>query len=207
MTPDTAHDARVAGWGFDSPGDVTTEILAPPSQLAHVNLRTLSPYHRALLVMDGTVTTFIEAYAMEPLDISRVAQGTGTLTSDDPWLDARTGTEVIRREVVIEGRVTGALYAHALSLMIESRLPASVRQRLAIAGEGIGRILNDDHLETRREVLWSGRERRPALPSWSVRAPSVEVLTRTYRIFHGGAPIAVICERFPAGIERTPSHH
>ena len=205
--PEVAPVTRSANRGFDPPLDVTSAQLAPAAKLAHVNLRTLSPYHRALLVIDGTVTTFIEAWALEPLEIHRVAQASCALTMDDPWLDAPAGTEVIRREVVIEGRETGSLYAHALSLMIESRLPDAVRHRLSIDGEGIGRILNDNHLETRREILWSGRERAPDLPSWSMRAPGAEVLTRTYRIFHGGRPLAVICERFPAGIDRSPSHH
>ncbi len=36
------------------------------------------------------------------------------------------------------------------------RLSAAVRQRLEIHGAGLGRILNENEMETRREVLWYG---------------------------------------------------
>jgi chorismate-pyruvate lyase len=63
-------------------------------------------------------------------------------------------------------------------------------------------------LETRREVLWFGREReaagREAAGFGSLG--DVDVISRTYRIIYSGKPIALICERFPIGADRTPTH-
>ncbi len=52
---------------------MTAQASRPP-ELDELDLRTLTPFQRALLVLDGTVTKFIEAYTMEPLDIIRLAQ-------------------------------------------------------------------------------------------------------------------------------------
>ncbi|HEX9897692.1 MAG TPA: chorismate pyruvate-lyase family protein [Candidatus Methylomirabilis sp.] len=206
MRPDVAGELLAGNDGFDPVSDLTTAQPARPAHLSQVNMRTLSPYHRALLVTDGTVTKFIEAYTMEPVDIRRVSQETRTLHSDDPWLQAPAGTQVLRREVIIEGRYSGSVYAHAVSSMIESRLPPAVRHRLDVEGGGLGRILNDSRLETRREILWFGRERAGSQPESDVLGSSGEVITRTYRILHGGKPLVLICERFPRGADRSPTH-
>lgn len=197
MRPEVASELIAADSGFDPLIDLTTAQPKRPAGLSPVNLRTLSPFHRALLVTDGTVTKFIEAYTMEPVDVRRVSQAVRPLTSDDPWLEASAGTSVVRREVVIEGRYTGTAYAHAISLMVESRLPSSIRRRLDVEGDGLGRILSDSQLETRREVLWFGRERDSSAQESEAMRTSGEVISRTYRIVHGGKPIILICERFP----------
>jgi chorismate-pyruvate lyase len=191
--------------GFDPLRDLTTAQRDRPGHLSQINLRTLSPYHRALLVTDGTVTKFIEAYTMEPVDVRRVSQEARTLLADDPWLQAPAGTGVLHREVLLQGRYSGTVYAHALSVMIESRLPAAVRQRLDMDGDGLGRILNDSRLETRREILWFGRDRRGLVESEAVGQLG-EVITRTYRILHAGKPIVLITERFPTAADRSPTH-
>ena len=206
MRPEVAIELLAGNDGFDPVSDLITAQPERPAHLSQVNMRTLSPYHRALLVTDGTVTKFIEAYTMEPVDIRRVSQDTRTLQSDDRWLQAPTGTSVVRREVTIEGRYSGTLYAHAVSTLIESRLPTAVRQRLDVEGDGLGRILNDSRLETRREILWFGRERAGQVPESDAIGPMGEVITRTYRILHGGKPIMLISERFPMGADRSPTH-
>jgi chorismate-pyruvate lyase len=191
--------------GFDPLSDLTTAQPARPAHLGLVNLRTLSPYLRALLVTDGTVTKFIEAYTMEPVDICRLSQGVRTLPSDDLWLQAPAGTMVLRREVVLRGKYSRTVFAHAVSVMVESRLPADVRQRLDVEGDGLGRILNDSRLETRREVLWFGRERSGQKSESEPLGTTGEVITRTYRIVHGGRPVVLVCERFPIGADRSPT--
>ena len=50
---------------------MTAQASRPP-ELGELDLRTPTPLQRALLVLDGTVTKFIEAYTMKPLDIVRL---------------------------------------------------------------------------------------------------------------------------------------
>ena len=53
----TVHPDAV-GVGFDPLSDLLVAQVDKPAHLKAINLRTLTPYQRALLTIDGTVTTF-----------------------------------------------------------------------------------------------------------------------------------------------------
>jgi chorismate-pyruvate lyase len=178
--------------------------FARPDELKSVNLRAISPYHRALMSIDGTVTKFIEAFRMEPVRVSVVSQENRALAEDHEWLDAEAGTPVIAREVELRGEISGRFYAFAPSLLVVGRLPRSVREQLDVHPQGIGRILSDANLETRREILWYGREQLDPPPPGSAHDM---FLSRTYRIMAGGTPLMLINEKFPTGEDALPSHH
>lgn len=76
-----------------------------------------------------------------------------------------------------------------------------MRDGIEIQGEGIGRLLNDSELETRREVLWYGREHQPELPKMVRESAGSYFVSRTYRIISKGQPIALINEKFPLSPE------
>ena len=192
--------------GFDPLHALMRAQPERPPQLAAVNLRVLTPFQRALLVIDGTVTKFIEAYVMEPVDIRRIAQDRRVLPTDHPWLDAVAGTELSVRQVLIEGRYSRRPYVYAVSLVVPDRLPDDARRRLEVDGSGIGRVLGETRTETRREILWYGREHAADVPEDVARHTGGEFVSRTYRIITGGRPIALINEKFPLEIDRQPAH-
>jgi chorismate-pyruvate lyase len=213
MDTNTAHESttRVAETpAIGGPFDPTRELfVAPqsrPADLRPVNLRALSRFQRALLVIDGTVTKFIEAYTMEPVDVTRIGQERLTLSQDHAWLQAPAGSVVARREVVLRGRYSGTLYAHAISLIAIDRLPDDIQRDLDVDGGSIGRILLGNRAETRREILWCGRQHTTAPTEAIGHLVGPECLVRTYRVISGGRPIALITERFPAGRDRLPVH-
>jgi chorismate-pyruvate lyase len=70
----------------------------------------------------------------------------------------------------------------------------------------LGRILDASEAETRREILWYGRERVKDLP-WDPESEGEDFLTRTYRIILAGEPILLIKEHFPLGERLLPEHH
>jgi hypothetical protein len=47
---------------FTPMSDLFVAQFTRPKHLEQINLRSLTPFQRALLVLDGTVTKFIEAY-------------------------------------------------------------------------------------------------------------------------------------------------
>ncbi|NJN69483.1 MAG: hypothetical protein HC801_03780 [Nitrospira sp.] len=73
---------------FNPMEDLLTAQFALPADLRELNLRTLTPFQRALMVIDGTVTKFIEAYTMEQIEILRLGQEIRPLTVDNEWLEA-----------------------------------------------------------------------------------------------------------------------
>lgn len=191
---------------FDPLKEIRQGTFCSESQLQELNLRALSPLQRALLVIDGTVTSFIEAYMMEPVEVQRIRQERCPSSSQHRWLQPEPAEEIIEREVLIRGGYTGTLYVYAISFILPTRLPAQIRNRLDVQGEGIGRIILDEKLETRREVLWFGRERLESPPS-ALGEQQTEFISRAYRIMYGERPIVMINERFPWSLRRLPEHH
>ncbi len=192
---------------FDPLRELFVAQASRPEQLGEVNLRALTPYQRALLMIDGTVTKFIEAYTLEPVEIIRLSQMTQTLTEEHHWLEAAAGTGVIAREVLLRSRYGQAPLAYAASLVVPERLPHAVRESLEVHGQGLGKILLNTQVETRRELLWYGMERPKRLPEDFRHLAGREFLSRTYRIVAGGQPIMLITEKFAPVADRLPSHH
>lgn len=182
---------------FDLAGEVFTAQSQRPASLAPVDVSTLSPFQRALLVIDGTVTWFIEAYTNERVEIRRLAQARSVLAADDPWLQAPAGETVIERQVLLCGLPSGRCHAWAESRIAAARLPAAAREALDREPGGIGRILVDAALETRRECLWFGRSQRSDVPEPVAAGMGTDFLMRTYRVIAGGHALMVISEHFP----------
>jgi len=175
-----------------------------PDHLATVAAAGLSPLQRALLAIDGTVTSFLSAWALEPVTVRPLAQrtvplaraGAGRPTPAD-WLEAPAGTPVIEREVLLLGADSQRLFAHAESLICVGRLPAALRAGLESGGLSLGQLLLMPGFASRREGLWYGRERPAGLPPAVAALAAPDFLTRTYRVSAAAEPLMVITERFP----------
>jgi len=205
---DTVQEQEsVATGAFDPLHELFVAQTSRPAHWGEINLRALTPFQRALLMIDGTVTKFIEAYTLEPVEIIRLSQVTQPLPEDHLWLNAPQGTSVIAREVLLRSRYGRAPLAHAISLIVPERLQGAVKQALDLDGQGLGRILFESQIETRRELLWYGKERPQRLPEDLRHLADREFLARTYRIIACGQPIMLINEKFAPIGDRLPSHH
>lgn len=192
---------------FDLLQDLFVAQSSRPDHLDEVNLRTLSPFQRALLVIDGTVTKFIEAYTLQAIEVVLLTQETRVLPIDHAWLAASQGTEVIARQVLLHGKYNDIIYAHAASLIVPDRLPGEFISNLVPNRKGLGRLLQNNLMETYREILWYGRERPKRLPDGLRHLEGIEFLSRTYRIISNQQPVMVINERFPMDGDLLPAHH
>ena len=188
-----ASESRVP---FDPVSGLFVAMDQRPESLAPVAVGALSPFLRALLVIDGTVTTFIEAYASEPVRIVRVDQHPSHAQGDARWLACEPAEAVIRRRTLLTGAVSSRLYASATSVIVPARLSSRMRSGLEAEPEGLGKILLGSGLETRREGLWYGQEALADLPA-TLDLPVMQCLSRSYRVFAGGLPLMLITERFP----------
>lgn len=193
--------------GFDPLSDLLVAQVEKPGHLIEPNLRTLTPYQRALLTIDGTVTKFIEAYRMEPVHVVLLDQQTHSLEADHPWLEIEEGTSVISRQVLLQGKYSRTLYAYAVSLLVHDQLPEAVREDLKVNPGGIGRVLIKHRLETRRDVLWYGREHIDDLPAPVCHLTDGRFISRTYRVICKGNPFMLINEKFPVSVGQMMDHH
>ena len=181
--------------------DLFVAQFAKPPDLEEINLSQLTPFQRALLVIDGTVTRFIEAYTFAPIEVVLLHQETRTLPTNHVWLDVEKGTEVVARQVVLQtGQKDGqkpTVHAYATSLIVLNRIPQIVREGLTLKGQGLGQLLQRSGLETRRDLLWWGFDHPTDLPEFLHHLEGEPFLSRTYRIVTGEHPIILINERFP----------
>lgn len=182
---------------FDPFADLLSAQASRPRNLQILNLRTLTPFHRALLSIDGTVTKFIEAYALEPVESTLLAQQNQKLPSAHHWLDLPVGSDVIARQVLLRGGYSATVYAYAVSLLAPQRLPSTMLRDLASEPAGIGRVLLNSQIENRREILWYGREDVPDLPESIECYTGSTFVSRTYRIIANNQPVMLINEKFP----------
>ncbi|MCE2402554.1 DUF98 domain-containing protein [Candidatus Poribacteria bacterium] len=166
-----------------------------------INLTRLTPFHRALLVTDGTVTRFIEAYQLSPVQVVLLYQARRTLHNEHSWLRLPTGGNIIAREVVLQTpsteNQTPKIHAYAVSQIVHERLPKSVVEGLEAGIDGLGVLLKHSQLETRRDLLWWGIERATGLPSSIARFEGQLFLSRTSRIVANRNPLMLITEKFP----------
>ena len=181
--------------------DLFVAQFAKPSDLEEINLSQLTPFQRALLVIDGTVTRFIEAYTFSPVEVVLLHQETQTLLTDHVWLDAEKGTEVVARQVALQTEQKDVqqptVHAYATSIIVLDRIPQIIREGLTLNGQGLGQLLQHSGLETRRALLWWGLKRPDDLPETLLHLQGEPFLSRTYRIVTGGQPIMLINEQFP----------
>ena len=181
--------------------DLFVAQFAKPPDLEEMNLSRLTPFQRALLVIDGTVTRFIEAYTFSPVEVILLHQEAQTLPTNHAWLDAEKGTEVVARQVMLQ---TGqkdsqhpTVHAYATSIIVLNRIPQAIREGLTLKGKGLGQLLQHSGLESRRDLLWWGLKRPKDLPEALVHLERKPFLSRTYRIVADGQPIMLINEQSP----------
>lgn len=184
--------------------DLQVSAHSRPAELSPVNLRALTPFQRALLVIDGTVTKFIEAYQLESVETQRLKHERHRLLQTHPTLEATQDALVLQREVQLVGAMTGRLYGLASAIVLLESLPESVQSDLESEHASLGRVLNQHRCESRREILWFGRGRPHQKSDLSMAAEEGEYLIRSYRIIMGGRPVALISEHFPSRLDERP---
>ena len=172
-----------------------------PSTLRKINLARLTPFQRGLLVTDGTVTRFIEAYTFAPVEVVLLKQEKQTLDIEHNWLKLPTGEEVISRQVVLQihsrDEPSPTIHAYADSLIVPQRLPQPFLERLESDKQGLGGLLRCSGLETRRELLWCGIETLTDLPPAIAHLEGEAFISRAYRVFADQVPLMLINEKFP----------
>lgn len=162
-----------------------------------IDFGNLSPLTRVLLVTDGTVTRLLEAYLLEPISVERICQQVLVTGKDIPLLDIKKHDKVIKRKVLLKGRRSGCVYAFAESYIRTDRLKRGIRKDLETGKIGIGEILHDKRIETRRELITCGYRKAGKLSGYFGLCREEPLLFRTYLIFTGGKPVIMITEHFP----------
>ncbi len=172
-----------------------------PSTLKEINFARLTPFQRGLIVTDGTVTRFIEAYIFAPVEVVLLQQKKQTLFAENKWLQLSAGEEVISRQITLqthqETESPPIIHTYADSLIVLKRLPKSILEGLESNKYGLGKLLQRSGLETRRELLWCGIETLKNLPLTIAHLENRTFISRAYLILANQEPLMLINEKFP----------
>lgn len=168
-----------------------------------IELRDLSPFQRVLLTTDGMVTEILEAYTWERVTVSKLLQD--QVAADEPIaeLNLEPGETLLRRTILLHGTKSHKNYIYAHSLLCVDRLDDKIRDGLLNSAKPIGLLIQENQLETFREVLVCEKHAAAELATHFGVEPESSLISRTYRVFAYGLPIMLITEKFPEGSFRT----
>lgn len=179
--------------GFLPSGDVRTIKLNGLQE----RFRTMNPLLRTLLVTDGTVTKFLEAYLWEPISVERLLQKETVLDHGMPLLEIKEGERVILRRILLRGVVTHKVYTFAESVVRIHLLEQNIQRDLVEGRLGMGELLRDRRLETYREIFEFGEEKAgEELSTYFEIKEDDSIYFRRYRIHVKGKPVILITEKF-----------
>jgi chorismate-pyruvate lyase len=171
--------------------------LALALQRGGIDPRGLNAIQRILLTTDGTVTDMLEAYFQERMQVVVLAQQ--QLESPEPIheLELDLGQPILRREILLRGRLSGRTVLHAESVIVPGRLSERLRTGLFEKQQPIGQLLLAERLETFREIVHCARRQTGPLARHFQLYETAPLLTRTYVVRMGGQGIMRITEDFP----------
>jgi chorismate-pyruvate lyase/acyl carrier protein len=162
-----------------------------------INPLTLSAFQRILLTTDGTVTEILEAFSGESIHVVKLFQEVSVLDRAISALELPWGQHVLRRNILLQGRMSLVNFIYAESVIALDRLDEGVRDGLLQSKKPIGLLILERRIETFREILDCGRERAGALARHFPIGEDASLIFRSYRVIAGGHPIMLITEKFP----------
>jgi len=148
----------------------------------------------ALESTNGSVTDFLEQLVGERVD-ARAQHHRMVVARTSNQLGAEMGEPLLERSATLCGRVSGAPYVYAESVMATSRLPTSFCLRLESSNDPIGRILDEMGIATSRTNVVETNGLAASRASGEIKVAD-SLLVRTYRIDSAQNPLMVITEWF-----------
>jgi chorismate-pyruvate lyase len=146
-----------------------------------------------------TVTILLEQLAGERIYADKRRHVMSPATTPN-LLGVAKDHEVLERCAVLRGRDSLEPYVYAESLLVPSRLPQRVCERLENSDEPMGQVLDDEGVEFTRFGLPCDDPRAPSLIRDSA-PPDEYLLARRYRIEVASVPVVVIAEWFLPALE------
>ena len=170
------------------------------NQFPLANLTHLSRFQKILLITDGTVTKLLEHYLGEPIIVHKlneeIQQGINTFQHHYE-VDIDMPTDVLQREIFLQGQLTGKNWIYADSSIFIDHLSTDFRQDLLESNQPIGKLWIKYRLETYKSILSIEEEEAQSLaPYFGIEAHD-RIISRTYSVYSNQKVIMIITEKFP----------
>ncbi|HEU5134412.1 MAG TPA: chorismate pyruvate-lyase family protein [Steroidobacteraceae bacterium] len=166
----------------------------PTPERAIADDDALSVAQKVLLTTDGTVTQLLEIYTGERIRVRKL--GHALVTGAPAALGVSATEPVLCRRILLQGATQA--YMHAQSWLVPARMPKGMQETILQTDTPIGQLWKAARLETFREIIDFRRERDSEVAALFGAGAGAALLSRTYLISAGGAPMGLIVEKFPA---------
>jgi chorismate-pyruvate lyase len=170
---------------------MTDYPIHPTPERGIADDESLSIPQKVLLTTDGTVTQLLEIFTGERISVQKLDHS--LVTDAPPSLRVSTAEPVLSRRILLRGPTRPYMYAQ--SQLVLSRLPPGMREAILQTDTPIGQLWKAARLETFREIIDFRRERDTDVAA--LFGVDVTLLSRSYLISAGGAPMGLIVEKFP----------
>lgn len=166
-----------------------------------LDVKTLPPFLRTLLVMDGTVTKSLSAWFWEAVTVQASYNQLETLTEPLDILGIKPDDKVLRREVSLIGKETRKTFACARSIVSTRNLPEHIGRSLEKGKMGIGELLQEQDIETYRDIysinyLTEKEKSEDKLLDTLLG----DIVSRSYQIRVNGVSAIIVTEYFPVNL-------
>ena len=155
---------------------------------------SVTPFLRALLLTDGSITTLLEAFTNLEIKVAGLKQK--TVPAGDELaveLNINPGEELNEREVVLLAGSAPVVYAKSYAVI--SRLDGEARNDILKTDVPIGKILRRHKLETHREIREIGLKHDDKIAG-ILNLDGNKILFRSYVIIRKNVPLMKIEEYF-----------
>lgn len=164
--------------------------------LSDEDIRKLARDLQILIATNGTLTRILEVVSEEEIDVKIIDQRTHATAPREHGLEDFPAGEVLRRQVVLTGRRTGAPFVAAESFIAANHLPPAITATLTETDRPIGEVVLSNCIETYKDAakVWFA-----PIPDWARIEKSSNqpgTYARRYRIIIGGRPVISISEYF-----------
>ena len=170
---------------FRSSGYQTNAMIDTDSG-NQLDIASLPPFLRTLLVMDGTVTKALESWFWEPVNIVPLSN------------QQQDNSQNLQREVLLRGEKSSNIFACARSQVSLESLPNDMAKALSEGTMGIGEILREKGLETYRELFninyLKGISKDDSLLG---NLAETDIVSRSYKIWVNQKSAITVTEYFP----------
>jgi chorismate-pyruvate lyase len=173
------------------------ELLKNSLKKIPLNLSDLSTLQRMILITNGTLTDILEVYSLEKISIVKLSEKLLSIPKEIPVLNLEVGSEVIKREIFLQGKNSKKNLIYAESIIVPERLDKRFKEQLLNSKKPIGKLWLEYRVETFKEIIDLSQEVAGDLAKDFNINKEDKLFSRSYRVFSQNKPVMMITEKFP----------
>ena len=170
-------------------------IAAPVIKPKPATLPVNSFLQRLMLITDGRITDIVRAYSGETVEAVKLRQQL-IISSHSSNLQLDREYQLMERSILLQGTISKTNYLYADSQIVLERLDPKIRNELIFTRQPIDKLLQENQIETHREIIDCGIEPAGRLAQYFDLDPASKMIYRTYNILINRLPALQITEKF-----------